>query len=296
MSELAALVILLRTRPGRRTWLELADEVMVRGSALAALDALAERDLLSADVPASVDAACAEVRGWLDAGLQMWSIADAQYPPRVRDIPEAPPFLFARGRHVLGEPAVSVVGSRAASGAGLRRAADVSAALVERGICVIAGLAAGIDTAAHRAALEHGGRTIAVIGTGINQYYPATNRALQERIAVEGLLLSQFWPDAPPQRHNFPMRNAVMSGYGVATVVIEAGEHSGARIQARLAVQHGRPVILTDLVVERTQWGRDLAGRQDVYVAQSLGDVIAVVDMLAQRPDVVREAIDQIAV
>ena len=160
----------------------------------------------------------------------------------------------------------------------------ISRKLVEMGVTVVAGLAAGIDTAAHETALRLGGRTVAFMGTGIRKQYPAANRGLQERIAGEGLLFSQFWPDAPPQRQNFPMRNAVMSGYGIATVIVEAGEHSGARIQARLAVHHGRPVILTDLVANTTDWGRDLLGKPDVHLVHSVEEVATVVDELVKRP------------
>jgi DNA processing protein len=214
----------------------------------------------------------------------------------VRDIQEAPPFLFARGRRVDDDVAVSVVGSRKASDRGIQMATSISEALVSMNVTVIAGLAAGIDTAAHETALRKGGRTVAVIGTGINQHYPAANRKLQDRIAREGMLLSQFWPDAPPQQHNFPMRNAVMSGYGVATVVVEAGEHSGARTQARMAVHHGRPVILTDLVVNSTEWGKELFDRPDVYLASSIDDVTKVVDELIQRPAELGAVLSQIAV
>ena len=175
-------------------------------------------------------------------------------------------------------------------------ATSVANALVDMQLTVIAGLAAGIDAAAHVAALERGGRTVAVIGTGINKAFPAANRELQEAIATEGLLLSQFWPDAPPQRHNFPMRNAIMSGYGIATVVVEAGEHSGARIQARMAVEHGRPVILTDSVVERTDWGKALTARPDVYAVSSTSEVSDVVQQLVERPSVLNEALRTVAV
>src|SRR5581483_252563 len=112
----------------------------------------------------------------------------------------------------------------------------------------ISGLAAGIDTAAHTAALESGGRTVAVIGTGITRCYPAANIELQEAIAHSGLVLSQFWPESSASKASFPMRNATMSAYGRATIVVEASEQSGARIQARLAVAHGRPVVLMNSV------------------------------------------------
>jgi DNA processing protein len=183
--------------------------------------------------------------------------------------------LFTRGTLVADERAVSVVGSRAASDAGLRLARTVASALVERGITVLSGLAAGVDTAAHRAALDAGGRTVAVIGTGINQSYPVANRRLQELIADNGLVVSQFWPDTPPTKQTFPMRNATMSAYGRATIVVEAGEKSGARIQARLAVAHGRPVILTDSVVHGTTWGNELVGKPGVTWARDVDGIVS---------------------
>jgi len=134
---------------------------------------------------------------------------------------------------------MSVVGSRTASPRGLDIARSIAAGLVDRDITVIAGLASGVDTAAHVTALETGGRTVAVIGTGINRHYPAENSALQDRIATEGLVLSQFWPDAPPTKHTFPMRNTVMSGYGRATIIVEGITAGPAEIEALFAVAAG---------------------------------------------------------
>jgi DNA processing protein len=144
-------------------------------------------------------------------------------------------------------------------------------------------LAAGIDTAAHTAALDAGGRTVAVIGTGINCVYPAANRDLQERIACVGLVLSQFWPDAPATKKSFPLRNATMSGYGRATIVVEAGETSGARIQARVGVEHGRAVILRDRVIRANEWAKALQHRPGVHVVSGVDEVLDVVAAL--RPD-----------
>jgi DNA processing protein len=156
-------------------------------------------------------------------------------------------------------------------------------------------IALGIDTAAHRAALGAGGRTVAVIGTGIDRVYPAENRKLQGEIAARGLLLSQFWPDAPARKHTFLSRNATMSGYGLATVVVEAGEHSGARVQARIAVEHGRPVILTDLVVERNEWAQALVPRPGVHVANSVASVLAVVEQLTAERGAVGSELQRLA-
>lgn len=289
LEQQAALVALLRTRPGRRSWIELTDEILACGDIEAVLDELDPVELFPSDQQSTVRAeALGHVTQWASEEFDFITILDARYPAPLREIHQAPPFLFAAGELRDEDPAVSVVGSRRASERGLSMARSVAHALVDRGISVIAGLALGIDTAAHTAALDAGGRTVALIATGIRRQYPPDNHELHLRIATSGLLLSQFWPDAPPQKQNFLMRNATMSGYGLATVVVEASEHSGARAQARIAIGHGRPVILTDLVVESTQWGRKLVGRPGVTVASSLDEVVAAVDEIraeAQRID-----------
>jgi len=287
-SERAALVALLQSRPGGLRWPEIMAEVVEAGSAVEVWRRLVPAALFGRPgEPDPLDAAAQDVASWTAQGLALLTVLDVDYPARLRGIHQAPPVLFARGQLVRDDAAVSVVGSREASDRGLAIASGVARELVAAGVTVVAGLALGIDTAAHRAALDAGGRTVAVIGTGINKCYPAANRGLHEEIARRGLLLSQFWPDAPPQRHSFLMRNATMSGYGLATVVVEAGEKSGARAQARMAVEHGRPVILTDLVVERNEWARSLRGRPGVHVAGGLHDVVDIVRGLTRaRSDV----------
>jgi DNA processing protein len=135
---------------------------------------------------------------------------------------------------------------------------------------VVSGLAAGIDTAALSAALSAGGRAVAVIGTGLRRSYPKEN---QQRIGEAGLVISQFLPDAPPTKTMFPMRNAVMSGYSAATVVVEAPNRSGARMQARLALEHGRQVFLLDTLLVN-DWARDYAERPNTVVVRDVSDVI----------------------
>ncbi|GAB3987865.1 hypothetical protein GCM10029978_108330 [Actinoallomurus acanthiterrae] len=279
--ERAALVALLRTRPDGMHWSEITADVLEAGSALQVWDAAAPATLTALpgeDHP--LRSAAEDIDRWMRQGNRLLAILDAEYPSRLRGIHQAPPVLFARGTPLSDEVAVSVVGSRQASDRGLRIAAHLAQELVARNVTVLAGLARGIETAAHRAALDADGRTVAVIGTGIDKAYPAANRALHEEIASRGLLLSQFWPDTPPQKSNFPMRNATMSGYGVATVVVEAGEQSGARIQARSAVEHGRPVVLTGLVVERNDWAKALVGRPGVHVAERPSAILAVIEQL----------------
>ncbi|WP_258942885.1 DNA-processing protein DprA [Actinomadura luteofluorescens] len=294
--ESVALVALLQTRPDGISWSEITAGVLEAGSAVRVWEGLHQPTLMDAPGETSpLVGAARDLAEWADQGNTILTVLDPEYPERLKSIHQAPPILFARGSLVEKDQGVSVVGSRNASPRGLEIAANVAHELAMRKVTVIAGLAAGIDTAAHRAALDAGGRTVAVIGTGINKVYPAANRALHEEIAAKGLLLSQFWPDAPPQKHTFLMRNATMSGYGIATFVVEAGEISGARAQARMAVEHGRPVILTDLVVERNQWAKLLIDRPGVHVAESTGDVMAVVDGLIKTQAFVGDALQNLA-
>lgn len=285
VDQAAALVALLQTRPQRLTWPEIAAEVLFSGDALGVWHSRMSDATLIEDPRTTsilVDAR-AQVEKWEFEGLRMISVLDEEYPSRLRDIKETPPFLFARGELVSDDHGMSVVGSRRASDRGHEIASAAARMLVSKGLTVIAGLAAGIDTTAHRTALDLGGRTVSVIGTGITKYYPAENRALQDEIAERGLVLSQFWPDAPPTRYSFPIRNATMSGYGMGTIVIEAGETSGTRTQARVAVEHGRPVILTDLVVKRTRWGHDLVERPGVHVVSSAAELDSTIDLVLEE-------------
>lgn len=284
LKEGAALVALLRLRPQGLRWPEITAEVLEAGSAVEVWNALTPATLIAPPgEPDPVERATHDIGLWTQQGHRFLTILDHEYPLRLRGIHQAPPVLFARGSLIRDDIAVSVVGSRKASDRGLEIAANVARELVSRRVTVVAGLALGIDTAAHRAALDSGGRTVAIIGTGINKKYPAVNSDLHQEIASRGLLLSQFWPDAPPQRHTFLMRNATMSGYGIATVIVEAGEQSGARAQARMAVEHGRPVILTDMVVDRNQWAQALVGRPGVHVASDLRSVLGALDQLTSE-------------
>jgi DNA processing protein len=282
-AERAALVALLRARPKDMKWPEIVSKVDARESAFDLWYELFPPNLLD-DEPRELVEARRDITAWQAAGLGFLTFLDDDYPAQLRAVHDLPPVLFHRGTLVPGDVAVSVVGSRNASAQGLSIARSVAAGLVDRGISVVSGLAKGIDTAAHTATLEAGGRAVAVIGTGINRYYPAENRPLQDRVAAEGLLLSQFWPDAPPGKHTFPMRNSVMSGYGRATIVVEAGEQSGARIQARRAVAHGRPVILTDLVVRANNWAKAMVDQPGVHVADSTATVMSLVEKIAADP------------
>jgi DNA processing protein len=296
LEEQVALVALLQARAVKRPWSEITSDVLGSGSAVEVWHRLVPPVLVeSPEQGDALEAAAQQISRWAERGWTLTTILDEGYPVRLREIHQAPLFLFSRGSLVPDDPAVSVVGSRQASDRGLAIAVGVTHELVTRGVTVVAGLARGIDAAAHRTALDDGGRTVGVIATGISRVYPPESAELHEEIATRGLLLSQFWPEAPPQKHHFLMRNATMSGYGLATVVVEAGEKSGARVQARLAVEHGRPVILTDLVVERNQWAQALRGRPGVHVASSLREVADVVDQLISERTDVRADLERLA-
>jgi DNA processing protein len=286
--ERAALVALLRARPSKLTWADIADLVLETGSARSMWDKARSAAPTLFDDPDDdpLQRAARDIESWQRDGVRMLTFVDHDYPAQLREIQEMPPVLFVRGTLAAAERAVSVVGSRTAPPDAIDFASKIALALVESGIGVASGLAAGIDTAAHTATLAVHGRAVAVIGTGIRRCYPRDNERLQERIAREGLLISQFWPDAPPQKHTFLMRNAVMSGYGRATIVVAAGETSGSRAQARMAVDHGRPVLLTDRVVSATDWGRRLVGRPGVHVVTSVPEALATVEKVTRRlPD-----------
>jgi DNA processing protein len=191
-------------------------------------------------------------------GAKLVTVLDDDYPANLRLVFNLPPFLFYRGELRRDDArSVAVVGTRKTSDEGISRARKMASALVGEGVTVLSGLAAGIDTAAHETTLEAGGRTIAVMGTGILRTYPAANKALAERIAETGAIVSQFWPTQPPARHTFPRRNVVTSGMSQGTVVIEASKTSGAKMQARLALQHGKMAFLVESLVTSQPWAAD---------------------------------------
>jgi DNA processing protein len=210
-----------------------------------------------------------------EEGIHLVTVLERTYPANLRMVHDRPPVLFVRGElKAADERAVAVVGSRKASPAGLETAAAIARELVGHDYVVFSGLAAGIDTAAHKATLAAGGRTVAVVGTGLRHYFPKQNRELQDRLAATTAVVSQFWPGQEPRRWTFPQRNAVMSGLARATVVVEAGNKSGARMQARLAIEHGRPVFLLRSLL-RHQWALTYASeRPGTYVVDDGDEVV----------------------
>ncbi|HVE45212.1 MAG TPA: DNA-processing protein DprA [Acidimicrobiales bacterium] len=208
------------------------------------------------------------------------TVLDDEYPANLRMVHDHPPFLFVRGAlDPSDERAIAVVGTREPSEKGAQVAEQISGSLAERGITVVSGMAAGIDTAAHAGALQAGGRTLAVFGTGIDRIYPASNRSLAEEISTSGATLSQFWPDMAPTRWSFPVRNIVTSGLSIGTVVVEAGPTSGARLQAEHALRHGKRLYLLRRLVEDQRWAQDLIGRPGVLAIEDIEEVLVAIEV-----------------
>jgi DNA processing protein len=168
-----------------------------------------------------------------------------EFPPLLREIANPPSCLWTRGdRSLFSCTAIAVVGARDATREGLEIAYQIAADLSLAGVVVVSGLARGVDAAAHTGALDAKGKTIAVLGTGIDRVYPSENKALHERIASQGLLVTEFAPGSPPDLFHFPQRNRIISGLSKAVVVVEAREKSGSLITARLAGEQGRDVMV----------------------------------------------------
>lgn len=176
-------------------------------------------------------------------GITLVTSWDARYPARLKHITDPPAGLWRRGPLDWDGKAVAIVGSRTATPAGVLVARQLSRDLAERGYIIVSGLAAGIDGAAHQAALDAGGVTLAVLGCGVDVVYPYRHRGLAAAIAETGCLVSEFPPGTPPRPWHFPLRNRIISGLSQAVIVVEASERSGSLITARTALDQGRDVL-----------------------------------------------------
>jgi DNA processing protein len=176
-------------------------------------------------------------------GFRILAQTDPAYPPLLLQTPDPPPVLYTYGDLAGVSRAVAVVGSRQASRYGLQTTRRLAGDLAEAGVTVVSGMARGIDTAAHEGALKRDGRTVAVLGSGLDRIYPSENRDLYHRIAESGAVISEFPLGSAPEPHRFPIRNRIISGVCLGTVVVEATEKSGSLITARLALEQDREVF-----------------------------------------------------
>ena len=178
------------------------------------------------------------------SGVSVLTLADPLYPVYLKEIFAPPPVIFAKGDlSVLTQNSFAVVGTRTPSGYGKQIASSITADLAKRGLVIVSGLAKGIDTLAHQAALDSGNKTIAVLGCGIDKTYPASNKELSKRICDSGVVITEFPMGTNPEAFNFPRRNRIISGLSAGVLVVEAGKKSGSLITAHYALNQGREVF-----------------------------------------------------
>ena len=208
--------------------------------------------------------------------IRVISIFDRDYPELLKSIPDAPMVLYIKGKLdcLLGLN-IAVIGSRKASSYGLLTAERISRQLASLGVTIISGMARGIDSTAHRGALDAGGRTVAVLGSGVLNIYPPENASLAKKISNNGALISEFPLKRAPLRENFPRRNRIVSGLSKGVVVVEAAKRSGALITADLALDQGRDVFAIPGEVDSpTSYGTNYLIKQGAKLVDSAEDIL----------------------
>ncbi|MFO8035812.1 MAG: DNA-processing protein DprA [Anaerolineales bacterium] len=214
-------------------------------------------------------------------GITVLTWDDEAYPAGLRDIPQSPPVLYLKGElKDTDRWAVAVVGTRRYTSYGRQVTEEISRALVHRGITIVSGLARGIDGIAHQAALDAGGRTIAVLGSGVDRIYPPEHRGLAQKIASQGVVLSDYPLGTPPEGGNFPPRNRIISGLSRGVIVVEAGRRSGALITAKYAADQGREVFAVPGSIHAPQSkGANALIQQGAHPLLSPQDVMEVLEL-----------------
>ncbi|MDR5708268.1 MAG: DNA-processing protein DprA [Armatimonadota bacterium] len=217
-------------------------------------------------------------------GARLVALVDLEYPPLLRPLPDPPLALYIRGS-LPEAPHVAVVGTRRPSADGMEVGRRLAADLAAAGVCVVSGLARGIDAAAHRGALEAGGLTVAVLGCGIDRIWPAEHGDLLEQVAEHGAVLSEYPPGTPPLRHHFPARNRILAALSRAVVVVEARERSGALLTAEFALDLGREVFaVPGCVLNPRSRGPHQLLREGAHLAESAEDVLSLLGIPPRAP------------
>jgi DNA processing protein len=227
-----------------------------------------------------------EVLAWVrEPANGILTLADAEYPRSLLEIPDPPPLLYAKGDiSIIGRPALAIVGSRNATPQGCATAEEFARDLSNAGLAIISGLAVGIDAAAHRGGLEGKSSTIAVVGTGLDIVYPARNRDLAHRIAADGILVSEFALGTPARAGNFPRRNRLISGLARGCLVVEAAFKSGSLITARCAIDQGREVFaIPGSIHSPLSKGCHMLIKQGAKLVESSADVLDELGMSSAR-------------
>ena len=224
----------------------------------------------------SLELAQQECAKALEAGAKIISLSDPEYPSRLKEIYDPPVILFVKGSvEVLAQPGIAMVGTRHPTPYGSGMAERLSTDLAARGLVIISGLARGIDTMSHRGAVAAKGKTVAVLGTGIDVMYPKENTRLTEQIiALGGALISEFPVGTSPAPQNFPIRNRIISGMSVGVLVVEAAEYSGTRITSRCALEQNRDVYaVPGNVTNKSSWGPNTLIKQGAKLVATWEDV-----------------------
>jgi DNA processing protein len=277
------LAAILRTVNGRDT-AEDRDALVARSPAeplvtwaCRCLAPLLPADAAEVEARTLLDRASAQLARAAAAGECALAMSDASYPALLAAIPDPPAVLWLRGRpEALAAPAIALVGSRAATPYGLAMARQLAAHLAGAGATIVSGLARGIDSAAHTAALAAAGRTVGVLGSGIDRIYPAEHRDLAREIEDRGAVVSEFPIGVPPLAHHFPLRNRIISGLSLAVVVVEAPEKSGALITAAAALEQGRDVLVVPgPAAGARNRGGHLLIRDGAKIVESADDILA---------------------
>ncbi|HUQ91524.1 MAG TPA: DNA-processing protein DprA [Bryobacteraceae bacterium] len=213
----------------------------------------------------------------LSAGAILIALNDPLYPKRLKAIFDPPTLLFARGRiQLLDTVMLSIVGTRRPTQYGSVATERIARELAQAGLTIVSGMARGIDTAAHKAALDIKGNTVAVLGCGVDVVYPAENRKLADQIASEGLLISEFPMGTPGYPQNFPIRNRVVSGLSAGVLVVEGAKYSGSAITARLAIEQSRELFaIPGNITSNMSWGPNLLIKQGAKLVQDAEDVLS---------------------
>jgi DNA processing protein len=282
--QIARLRLIRSDNIGPVTYFQLLARFGSASAAIAAIPDLAARGGGRAPRLASRAAVEREVEQVARLGARYLFLGQGLYPPLLAEIETAPPALIAKGHlSLLDKTAVAVVGARNASAAACRFARQLSQGLGEAGAVVVSGLARGIDSAAHDGALDSG--TIAIVGGGIDVFYPPENEARQNAIAERGLILAEEPPGTEPRARHFPSRNRIIAGLSHGTVVVEAAPRSGSLITARCAADYGREVMaVPGSPLDPRAQGCNQLIRDGATLVQNAADVMEAIDPLRMRP------------
>jgi len=244
----------------------------------AGLDRRALENLLETRTARDLDA---EMERISVQGVSVLTWEDEEYPRLLRQIYDPPPVLYVKGQLLPeDEWAVAVVGTRVATTYGKEAATQIAEGLARNGVTIVSGLARGIDSTAHRAALEAGGRTIGVLGCGLDIIYPPENRRLAAQIIQQGALISEYPLSTPPEGGNFPPRNRIISGISLGVVIVEAGSHSGALITADYALDQGREVFaVPGNIFRRASQGTNTLIREGATPVLSVEDILEALNL-----------------